>query len=176
MIKGCGLSDGVGLGSVIEVVCVVKDCDEMFVVLFFFLMIRRPPRSTLFPYTTLFRSTCWRPAEVRHWWMSCFSREFLFQLMLKSPSKNTFFPMKCFLGNYLRFSYWQPFQHEFWFAWINKTLNIVLLKHYRNQASVDFVSFLRKSRITRINVNVYQSRCSTHWHIKKIETKKYYPC
>src|ERR1041385_3418727 len=31
---------------------------------FFFLMIRRPPRSTLFPYTTLFRSSqhcarCW---------------------------------------------------------------------------------------------------------------------
>src|SRR3712207_8724255 len=28
----------------------------MFSVIFFFLMIRRPPRSTLFPYTTLFRS------------------------------------------------------------------------------------------------------------------------
>src|SRR3712207_8782387 len=28
----------------------------MDVSLFFFLMIRRPPRSTLFPYTTLFRS------------------------------------------------------------------------------------------------------------------------
>src|SRR6266404_6604600 len=28
---------------------------------FFFLMIRRPPRSTLFPYTTLFRSVCDRP-------------------------------------------------------------------------------------------------------------------
>src|SRR2546430_16820339 len=27
--------------------------------LFFFLMIRRPPRSTLFPYTTLFRSRYW---------------------------------------------------------------------------------------------------------------------
>src|SRR5690348_17421798 len=27
---------------------------------FFFLMIRRPPRSTLFPYTTLFRSS-WAP-------------------------------------------------------------------------------------------------------------------
>src|SRR5437763_7403281 len=27
-----------------------------FSVFFFFLMIRRPPRSTLFPYTTLFRS------------------------------------------------------------------------------------------------------------------------
>src|SRR3712207_8130799 len=27
--------------------------------LLFFLMIRRPPRSTLFPYTTLFRSEWW---------------------------------------------------------------------------------------------------------------------
>src|SRR2546425_12436847 len=32
-------------------------------VLFFFLMIRRPPRSTLFPYTTLFRSKA-RPEVV----------------------------------------------------------------------------------------------------------------
>src|SRR5258707_1420248 len=29
--------------------------------LFFFLMIRRPPRSTLFPYTTLFRSRALHP-------------------------------------------------------------------------------------------------------------------
>src|SRR5260370_26665445 len=29
---------------------------SIFIFLFFFLMIRRPPRSTLFPYTTLFRS------------------------------------------------------------------------------------------------------------------------
>src|SRR3712207_6914055 len=28
----------------------------MHILIFFFLMIRRPPRSTLFPYTTLFRS------------------------------------------------------------------------------------------------------------------------
>src|SRR3712207_7057077 len=28
----------------------------MYLFVFFFLMIRRPPRSTLFPYTTLFRS------------------------------------------------------------------------------------------------------------------------
>src|SRR5574343_1333751 len=37
---------------------VISDC-MLFVpmfVFFFFLMIRRPPRSTLFPYTTLFRS------------------------------------------------------------------------------------------------------------------------
>src|SRR6478736_7335944 len=31
-------------------------CLSLFFFLFFFLMIRRPPRSTLFPYTTLFRS------------------------------------------------------------------------------------------------------------------------
>src|ERR1039457_2635699 len=30
--------------------------DLIFTFFFFFLMIRRPPRSTLFPYTTLFRS------------------------------------------------------------------------------------------------------------------------
>src|SRR3712207_6890236 len=29
---------------------------SLFSYIFFFLMIRRPPRSTLFPYTTLFRS------------------------------------------------------------------------------------------------------------------------
>src|SRR3970040_2796833 len=34
------------------------------VYVFFFLMIRRPPRSTLFPYTTLFRSS---PSGFRPW-------------------------------------------------------------------------------------------------------------
>src|SRR2546426_10893690 len=33
--------------------------------IFFFLMIRRPPRSTLFPYTTLFRSAPARSAPQR---------------------------------------------------------------------------------------------------------------
>src|SRR5258707_1448248 len=33
--------------------------------LFFFLMIRRPPRSTLFPYTTLFRSRSWPRSPAR---------------------------------------------------------------------------------------------------------------
>src|SRR5574340_1433980 len=37
----------------------------LFVVcFFFFLMIRRPPRSTLFPYTTLFRSHRFRRFDV----------------------------------------------------------------------------------------------------------------
>src|SRR5258708_32471447 len=34
------------------------------VLLFFFLMIRRPPRSTLFPYTTLFRSVIQRSTQL----------------------------------------------------------------------------------------------------------------
>src|SRR2546422_5084635 len=37
----------------------------LLAVLFFFLMIRRPPRSTLFPYTTLFRSQVGNATE-RH--------------------------------------------------------------------------------------------------------------
>src|SRR6185312_9315360 len=43
---------------------------RMSILFFFFLMIRRPPRSTLFPYTTLFRSgrhcrRCARPGSAR---------------------------------------------------------------------------------------------------------------
>src|SRR2546427_5630308 len=34
----------------------IKSWGYRVALLFFFLMIRRPPRSTLFPYTTLFRS------------------------------------------------------------------------------------------------------------------------
>src|SRR2546422_4784818 len=34
----------------------MADWRRTFLRFFFFLMIRRPPRSTLFPYTTLFRS------------------------------------------------------------------------------------------------------------------------
>src|SRR5436305_11058288 len=36
----------------------------LFLFFFFFLMIRRPPRSTLFPYTTLFRSPYPNPKYV----------------------------------------------------------------------------------------------------------------
>src|SRR5436189_3212157 len=38
-------------------------------------MIRRPPRSTLFPYTTLFRSSCsparWRSSAIPRWRPGC---------------------------------------------------------------------------------------------------------
>src|SRR5579863_10600315 len=36
---------------------------------FFFLMIRRPPRSTLFPYTTLFRSSAFACVPARDGWL-----------------------------------------------------------------------------------------------------------
>src|SRR6266508_5091390 len=42
----------------------------LFLFFFFFLMIRRPPRSTLFPYTTLFRSCLRSPPQVRPGWRS----------------------------------------------------------------------------------------------------------
>src|SRR6266850_2990926 len=45
--------------------CSLHSCSIHF---FFFLMIRRPPRSTLFPYTTLFRSPrrpIWPPSRGR---------------------------------------------------------------------------------------------------------------
>src|SRR3982751_7083480 len=38
---------------------------------FFFLMIRRPPRSTLFPYTTLFRSRRQTYSKVIGWCSEC---------------------------------------------------------------------------------------------------------
>src|SRR5256885_7293496 len=38
--------------------------DNLSILFFFFLMNRRPPRSTLFPYTTLFRSTPTGPQAV----------------------------------------------------------------------------------------------------------------
>src|SRR5258708_23824718 len=40
-------------------------CFRLRLFFFFFLMIRRPPRSTLFPYTTLFRSCFERLALLR---------------------------------------------------------------------------------------------------------------
>src|SRR6266480_6357723 len=48
----------------------VRQHCQLYMIYFFFLMIRRPPRSTLFPYTTLFRSRgpahgLRRPAHVR---------------------------------------------------------------------------------------------------------------
>src|SRR3712207_9344339 len=42
----------------------VHNAGVLMVVIFFFLMIRRPPRSTLFPYTTLFRSQAARHPHV----------------------------------------------------------------------------------------------------------------
>src|SRR2546430_13272060 len=46
--------------DVVERMTRSRTCSDIrvmpYFLLFFFLMIRRPPRSTLFPYTTLFRS------------------------------------------------------------------------------------------------------------------------
>src|SRR5256885_6206770 len=45
-------------------------------------MIRRPPRSTLFPYTTLFRSESW----LRRWSSSVSNREPIVQDVIAEPA------------------------------------------------------------------------------------------
>src|SRR5256885_11733069 len=55
----------------------------ILVLLFFFLMIRRPPRSTLFPYTTLFRSIC-QPSVSRCPWKGNSYTEFIEKLFRRS--------------------------------------------------------------------------------------------
>src|SRR5258707_12570443 len=51
----CRITSSISYVSVFCTTCSL----HLFFLFFFFLMIRRPPRSTLFPYTTLFRS--WTP-------------------------------------------------------------------------------------------------------------------
>src|ERR1035441_1522008 len=48
--------DGLGAGGTCEAPCSKRRVTNLDNVLFFFLMIRRPPKSPLFPYTTPFRS------------------------------------------------------------------------------------------------------------------------
>src|SRR6202021_3837578 len=55
-----------------------------FACLFFFLMIRRPPRSTLFPYTTLFRSTRRNTRRI-----STFHHSFSFEALRRVDRKST---------------------------------------------------------------------------------------
>src|SRR5439155_20358990 len=51
------VQSGSALSTYISSISLPPDC------LFFFILLRRPPRSTLFPYTTLFRSPA-RPNEL----------------------------------------------------------------------------------------------------------------
>src|SRR6267142_6129967 len=53
---------------------------------FFFLMIRRPPRSTLFPYTTLFRSSAGRGSRAPAMVMAC---DFLDRAGRRHPAQGT---------------------------------------------------------------------------------------
>src|SRR3712207_7431486 len=100
---------------------------------FFFLMIRRPPRSTLFPYTTLFRSRWLLHGADRHLRHDALhqagrtdglpgtggfrseehtselqSRQYLVCRLLLEKKKNIFFPLLTFVFTYissLYFSY-----------------------------------------------------------------------
>src|SRR5207248_3476738 len=62
--------------------------------IFFFLMIRRPPRSTLFPYTTLFRShvyaSSYMETEPSYWRFFCYLNLFVFSMLLLVLGDNFF--------------------------------------------------------------------------------------
>src|SRR3989338_6632425 len=60
---------------------------HLLFLLFFFLMIRRPPRSTLFPYTTLFRSFSFTIS------FACYGEKFFFdnvRVLTNAALKNSF--------------------------------------------------------------------------------------
>src|SRR5256885_10036729 len=74
-------------------------------------MIRRPPRSTLFPYTTLFRSVRWLPHVLQNFQRTIMKAETKGQLSLESiafhisRSIETVTSKKCsVLGEWIRFS------------------------------------------------------------------------
>src|SRR5204862_4730011 len=81
----------------------------------FLLDVLRPTRSTLFPYTTLFRSPGWRPIRSENSppvWLSPSSQAFTFPMHLVFVSKTTFWlpPMDArsspaFRSNFLNPSY-----------------------------------------------------------------------
>src|SRR3712207_8776579 len=55
--------------------------------MFFFLMIRRPPRSTLFPYTTLFRSQDWAEMLLRMYTRWAADRGYQAETLEASPGE-----------------------------------------------------------------------------------------
>src|SRR2546430_17421210 len=58
------LQTGLLMSHPIYLIFKLQRCISFYI--FFFLMIRRPPRSTLFPYTTLFRSAKIVAVEIHH--------------------------------------------------------------------------------------------------------------
>src|SRR5712675_1349111 len=55
-VNNMAASAGISLPAVEPLLLFARKLDVLIWPLVFFVMIRRPPRSTLFPYTTLFRS------------------------------------------------------------------------------------------------------------------------
>src|SRR6266849_9867348 len=76
-----------------------SECEPTFSLcsIFFFLMIRRPPRSTLFPYTTLFRSPRaeWTSASFRPSPPTCRDRGDRKSTRLNSSHEWTSYAVSC---------------------------------------------------------------------------------
>src|SRR6266536_6707166 len=96
------------------------------ITLFFFLMIRRPPRSTLFPYTTLFRSRSRvRRAPARH---RCHQPEVRMSLF---PRKNVVGTFRGFSQGGLEFhaDLVLPYRNEFQSSPMHGLSVVVQLEH-----------------------------------------------
>src|SRR2546430_9008126 len=73
----------------------LRFCLPLISFFFFFLMIRRPPRSTLFPYTTLFRSTFAGPYDLAAFYLVVIPICIAFWMAVESRAA------KLFLGSVL---------------------------------------------------------------------------
>ena len=90
-------------------------------IFFFFLMIRRPPRSTLFPYTTLFRSHALIYGEIPHLWYACIQRHFFTSSTYNAQLRN---PVAYWIPRHIWDWIPQHFQYStsFWpFLWVDYT-------------------------------------------------------
>src|SRR3712207_9010394 len=110
----------------------------MFICLFFFLMIRRPPRSTLFPYTTLFRSLVF--LKILSWSLLTSSS---LSWLLCAPFTATDLP-----------------QPQFFRDRKSTRLN-------SSHANISYAVFcLKKKKLTNIHIQVYRTLC-LHQNNKK---------
>src|SRR5574337_151101 len=114
-------------------------------------MIRRPPRSTLFPYTTLFRSICQQIGKTQQW--------------LQDWKRSVFIPIPK-KGNAKECSNYHPI------ALISHTSKVMLrilqarLQQYVNRELTDVQASLRNDRGTRDQI------ANIHWIIEKARVQE----
>src|SRR2546430_12620095 len=101
-------------------------------IFFFFLMIRRPPRSTLFPYTTLFRSRSLR----RDWSRSSEPSLSCARWPSSRDRKSTRLNSSHSQISYAVFCLKKKKKHDFNYIEFNRNFNITMLHHTKRNFHV----------------------------------------